>query len=163
MASWVLNVALDNQGGRLHFVSQKLRQLSWFALAAQIIAAVRVNTSYVRSAYWFVNATVDGKTVGSANVATDERIWLFNPENTVAGEFDARDVDSMTHQQQNWISIFVIAGAMSLAAAPLQNKYELAVYEAEMAEWEETNGVSEEDDSTADDAEVASEDAAPAF
>mgnify|MGYP007114276552 CR=1 FL=1 len=94
----MVNLILDNKGGRLHFVSQKVRQLSWFAVLAQVTAAVRVNTSYVRSGFWFVNATVDGKNVGSNGVDVHERLWIFNPSNVAVGEFDSADVNSLSHQ-----------------------------------------------------------------
>lgn len=152
--AWGLNLALDNQGGRLHFVSQKLRQLTWFSVALQIAYAVNVNVSYVRSAFWFTNAVLDDQQVGAANVNTDERLWLFNPDNTTSGQFDSRDADRLSHEQQNWISIFLIAGAMAAVYTPLTDKYKLAVYEAELAAWEELYG---DADASADE---ATEDAA---
>ncbi len=145
MLAWGLNLALDNEGGRLHFVSQKLRQLTGFAVLLQIGQAVNVNIAYVRSSFWFVNAVDDGQVVGSNNVNIDERLWLFNPGNYVSGQFDSHDEKRLEHEQQLWISIFLIAGALAAVSAPLTEKYDLALYEAELAAWEELYGDSEDD------------------
>lgn len=82
--------------------------------------------------------------VGSAAVNTDERIWLYNPGNVTTGQFDSLDADRMNHEQQNWISILLIAGAMFAAFGPLTDKYEMAVYDNEMAQWKEAYGAEPE-------------------
>jgi hypothetical protein len=46
----------------------------------------------------------------------------------------------MNHEQQLWISIFLITGAMFAAFVPLSDKYEDAVFENELAQWEEAYG-----------------------
>ena len=160
LLSWMVNLILDNKGGRLHFVSQQVRRLSWFAVLAQVTAAVRINTSYARSGSWFANAVVDGKDVGSTHVNVDERLWLFNPANIDIGEFDSTDVDSLSHQQTNWISILVIASAMAFAAPALSEKYENAVAYAETAGNEEEAA---EPEPEADIAEAEETEEIPAF
>jgi len=140
VVSWGLNLMLDNEGGRLHYFAQKLLQITWFTLAAQVAFAVNINVAYVRTGVWFQNAVKNSVSVGSSSVNIDERIWLFNPANVVTGTFDALDADRMNHEQQNWISIFLIAGAMSAVFGPLSDKYNVAVFEKEMAQWEEAYG-----------------------
>jgi len=99
LLAWGFNLGFDNEGGRLHYVSQSLRRLTWFALLTQITFAVNVNVAYVRTAYWFQEAVKDGENVGSAQVPTDERIWLFNPGNITPNEFDSRDQDRQSNEQ----------------------------------------------------------------
>lgn len=109
---------------------------------ASVWAAVSINTSYVRTTYWFENGIDDeGNQMGSTDVDQDERPWLFDPAQTDDTLWDHRDADRVSHEQTNWLAIIVSAGLIQRVLPTLTDKY----LNAGLEEPEEDTEEAEED------------------
>mgnify|MGYP000704687544 CR=1 FL=1 len=65
---WLANILLDNEGGSLHTLFTRVRQLMVIAPVISVIQAIKVNTAYARNYEWY-DYGIDGN---GADVGADD-------------------------------------------------------------------------------------------